>query len=162
MPVEQRVLGIDPGLGRVGVAIITSRGAALSLLTATTIQTQVKAPAEERFLQIQKELQALIKKFQPTRGAIEKLFFQKNISTAMAVAEARGIIRLTCAAAGLSLLELTPTEVKRTITGHGVASKPAMEKMVKLILKIPSLPRDDDAADAIALAICASLRSTYA
>ncbi|MGC9598910.1 MAG: crossover junction endodeoxyribonuclease RuvC [Minisyncoccia bacterium] len=147
-------LGIDPGTRRIGYGLVEHKGSELIYLAAgiLKIKSDDDAPA---LAEAKKEVNALIKKYQPTTLGIEKLFFAKNQKTAMAVAQARGAILLVAQEAGLPIKEYAPNEVKLGITGYGFADKTAVLKMVRLILKKPGLAVIDDASDALALAIMA-------
>ncbi|MFA5967398.1 MAG: crossover junction endodeoxyribonuclease RuvC [Patescibacteria group bacterium] len=123
-------------------------------VTTSQMLAGAGGPAE-RLLTIQKSLEILIKKYQPDILAVEKLFFTKNITTAISVAEARGVILVTAAKHNLEIAEYTPLQVKQTLTGYGKADKQQIQRMVKSILKLQSIPKPDDAADALAIAICA-------
>ncbi len=158
------VLGLDPGIARLGWGVIEKRPASsvqrLGLkINYGTITTEKNTPTTERMKIIRKEIQGLLKKYKPSIVAVEKLFFSKNVKTAMQVGEIRGIILLTLAEAGVHIMECTPQQVKQAVTGYGNADKRQVQRMVQIILKLPILPKPDDAADALALAIC-GLHST--
>lgn len=154
-----RILGLDPGLARVGFAVLEATPRSQQLLAFGTVTTRPQQARGERLVAIAEKIEQLIKKFRPDAVAIEQLFFQTNVTTAMAVSESRGVLLLCCAKAGLPVVEFTPNEVKRIVTGTGAADKRAVGKMIKLILKLETLPRDDDAADAVAIALSAALHS---
>lgn len=149
-------LGIDPGTRRVGYGIVRGNGREAELIDAGILKIEGESNAEA-LGEINKELAGLIKKHKPEVVAIERLFFAKNQKTALAVAEARGVIMLCAEEQGLRIKEFTPNEVKMGVTGYGHADKKAVLKMVRLILKEPQLDVIDDASDALALAIMACL-----
>jgi crossover junction endodeoxyribonuclease RuvC len=151
---ERLILGIDPGFGRMGYAVVATDGNDLRLLVCDTIMTPTKLAYPERLQQIYEELGEIIVQYRPREAAIEKLFFGKNATTAIAVAQARGVALLALAQCGLSITEYTPSEVKLAVTGYGAARKQQVGAMVRYILHLTSIPRPDDAADAAALAIC--------
>ena len=119
-----------------------------------TIQTPAGAPMPERLRTLYRELQKIIALHRPDSGAVEKLFFQKNVTTAMTVGQARGVALLALAEAGVSVGEYTPRDVKQAVAGYGGADKRQVQQMVRAILNLPEVPRPDDAADALAIAIC--------
>lgn len=147
------VLGIDPGTATTGYGVVTERDGGLVALDYGVITTPAGQPDAERLLTIHTTLTALIARHQPNAAAVEKLFFQKNVSTAMTVSQARGVILLALAQAGLHPGEYTPNEVKQAVVGYGSADKPQMQQMVRLLLGLADIPRPDDAADALAIAI---------
>lgn len=160
MPVpapDDRILGIDPGVARVGYAlVIASRRP--TLVACGTLVTPAGREAARRLADLARGLRRLLERTRPSRVAFERVFFQRNVSTALAVSEARGVLRLVCAEANLPASEFTPTAIKQAVTGHGRADKRAMLKMIRLLLG-PTAPRtDDDAADAAAIALTAALQ----
>jgi crossover junction endodeoxyribonuclease RuvC len=108
----------------------------------------------ERLLQLHDELHALVERFKPAYGAVEQLFFQKNVTTAISVGQARGVVLFTLASSGLAVTEYSPQDVKQAVTGYGAADKSQMQRMVQTLLNMSELPKPDDAADALAVAIC--------
>ena len=151
------ILGIDPGFGRIGFgAISTHRGKVTPL--GFGVVTSKGEKFEDRLCQIADDMTSLLKTYKPDVFVIEKLFFNQNTTTAMRVAEARGVILLTAGRAGIPVVELAPAQVKKGLTGNGKADKRAMQMMVKVLLNLPRAPRPDDAADALALALCVSDR----
>lgn len=151
-----RILGIDPGTGILGFGVIDTT-AKNKLISAGVIRTPVKQPDSERLLTIYSELQQLIKELSPEVMAVEKLFFAQNVTTAMSVAQARGVVLLLGELNNLKLYEYTPLQIKQSVTGYGKATKQQMQEMVRVILGLKETPKPDDAADAIACAItCAS------
>ncbi len=148
-PTPNRVIGIDPGFDRIGVAILEEG----KVLFSTCIETDRKAKHEERLLQIGEELGAIIKKWKPKDLAIEKLFFNQNVSTALKVSEARGVILYRAALASLSVYEYSPQAIKIAVTGYGKASKAQMGSMALRLAGLNKAPKHDDEIDAIAVGI---------
>ncbi len=154
MKAEERIIiGIDPGLADAGYGIIASAGGRERCLAYGSLKTPAGLPTGERLKMIYDGLGALIEKFRPSEAAIEKLYFSTNVKTAIAVAEARGVIRLCLAAHGLDYREYNPADVKLAVSGYGRAAKPQMQKMTRILLGLKEIPKPDDAADALALAI---------
>lgn len=147
------ILGIDPGLATTGYGFIKKEGSTLEVLDYGIISTQAGVDFSFRLKMLSQDLRELIKKYNPQIISVEKLFFCKNIKTALDVGHARGVVLLEGMNANLKLYEFTPLQVKQAITGYGGADKMQMQKMVQTILKLKDLPRPDDAADALALAI---------
>ncbi len=150
------ILGIDPGLATVGYAVISVENNKIEILICSHISTSPKLTLEIRLLEIYQELEKIYKKFNPDYVALEEIFFAKNTKTALKVGQAQGIITLLAMQKKKTLLKFTPLQVKQTITGYGQASKEQIQKMLKLLLKLEVIPKPDDAADALAIAICAS------
>ncbi len=148
------VLGIDPGTATTGYGLVRETPQGAELVTYGVILTPKTAPMSERLIQIYERMQELLREHQPDTAAVEKLFFQKNVSTAMTVGQARGVILLALAQAGIGVGEYTPNEVKHAVAGYGSADKPQMQQMVRTLLSLREIPRPDDAADALAVAIC--------
>lgn len=150
-----RILGVDPGTGILGFGIIDvdQKGKA-KLVDGGVIRTPVKQPDSDRLLTIYEELTEIVKVNQPQIIAVEKLFFSQNVTTAMSVSQARGIVLLIGKQAGLELYEYTPQQIKQALTGYGKADKKQMQEMVRLILGLKEVPKPDDCADAIAAALC--------
>ncbi|MBI4094726.1 MAG: crossover junction endodeoxyribonuclease RuvC [Candidatus Liptonbacteria bacterium] len=148
------ILGIDPGSRRVGFGVVRNAAEELQFIDAGTLEIKIKDNAGA-LRAIRDGTRRLINRYHPRVIAVERLFFSKNRRTALPVAEARGVILLVASEANAATLEFTPNEVKMGVTGHGSASKTAVAKMVRLILKKPDLSVVDDATDALALAICA-------
>ena len=151
-----RIIGIDPGTGILGFGVIDVHGGATRLVTAGVITTPAHTPIPERLGEIFDGHTSIIAETQPTMMAIEKLFFTRNITTAMSVAEARGVALLTGQRAGLQIEEYTPLQIKQTITGYGKADKKQVQEMVRLQLGLQTVPKPDDCADALAAAIMAA------
>jgi crossover junction endodeoxyribonuclease RuvC len=148
------VLGIDPGTAITGYGLVRGEGDDLTLVAYGTITTSSDWPLPERLQRIYQELTALIEDQQPTAAAVEELFFSKNVRTALSVGQARGVALLAAANARLPIHEYTPLQVKQAIAGYGRATKDQVQQMVKMLLALDCVPQPDDAADAIAVAIC--------
>lgn len=155
-----RIIGIDPGTGILGFGVIDAKNGKTKLVTAGVIRTPAHTPLPERLEEIYDGLTEIIAETKPDVMAIEKLFFSKNITTAISVAQARGVAMLTGRQAGLPIEEYTPNEIKQAITGYGAAKKAQVQEMVRIQLGLSEVPKPDDCADALAAAImCAfSLR----
>jgi crossover junction endodeoxyribonuclease RuvC len=151
---ERLILGIDPGYGRMGYAVVAAAGNDLRLIVCDATITSTGQAYPLRLQLIYEELSVIIDRYHPQEAAIEKLFFGKNVTTAIGVAQARGVALLTLVQSGLTIAEYTPSEVKLAVTGYGAARKEQVGFMVRHILDLPSIPRPDDAADAAAIAIC--------
>jgi len=150
-----RILGIDPGTGILGFGIIDVNGLKKTLVDAGVIRTPVHEELSVRLLTIHDELEELILQFKPEVMVVEQLFFAKNVTTAMSVAHARGVVLLLGKRHNLTLLEYTPMQIKQAITGYGKATKLQMQEMVRVHLQLESIPKPDDAADALAAALTA-------
>lgn len=156
------VLGIDPGTATTGYGLVRQRqGGTLEQLAHGVILTPANMPMPERLAKLYTELQELILLHRPAEAAVEKLFFQKNVKTALSVGQARGVVLLALAQSGLSIGEYTPNEIKQAVTGYGSAGKSQVQEMVKMLLGLPERPKPDDAADALAVAICHLHSSHY-
>jgi crossover junction endodeoxyribonuclease RuvC len=149
------VLGIDPGIAITGYGFVRADGGnQVQCVTYGVVTTKAGLPDAERLRILYNELRTLIEKHQPDSSAVEKLFFQKNVKTAISVGQARGVALLTLAQAQQTVHEYTPNEIKQTVCGYGNAGKGQMQRMVKTLLGLGELPKPDDAADALAVAIC--------
>ena len=149
------VLGLDPGLATTGYGLVAEGPSGdLSLVDYGAIITPAKRPLPERLLQIDRELSALLARHEPDVVAVEELFFSRNVTTALIVGQARGVIILGAARAGLLVREYKPMEVKQAVTGYGKASKTQVQEMVRMLLGLDHIPKPDDAADAVAVAVC--------
>jgi crossover junction endodeoxyribonuclease RuvC len=151
------VLGIDPGTATTGYGVV--RGfpegeGRYEVLTYGVVETAADVPMPRRLLTLYRELRRLIGEYQPTAAAVERLFFGRNTTTAISVGQARGVILLALAEAGLSVEEYTPAEIKRALSGSGRAQKVQMQRMTQAILDLPERPQPDDAADALAIVVC--------
>ena len=147
-----RILGIDPGTGIMGFGVIDS-GSQPKMVDAGVIRTKVHQPEPERLVIIYDALQEIVKLNQPAAVSVEKLFFARNVTTAMSVAQARGIVLLVAQQHNLPIFEYTPMQIKQTITGYGKADKKQMQEMVRMLLKLKEVPKPDDCADALAAAL---------
>ncbi len=148
------VLGIDPGTATTGYGFVRQRDDdSLEAVAYGVITTPAKTPAHERLVSIYEQLNELLLLHKPQLCAVEKLFFQKNVTNAIAVGQARGVVMLGLAQAGMDPAEYTPNEIKLAVAGYGGAGKRQVQEMVKMLLELDSIPRPDDAADALAVAI---------
>ena len=154
------VLGIDPGVATIGFGVIRAERQKNTLLRYGVITTPPGIPLSRRLLQISDDMEELIHAFHPDEMAVEELFFTKNITTGIAVAHGRGVILLSAQKLGLPIFEYTPMQVKQAVAGYGGAQKLQVMKMTQRLLKMKHLPRPDDAADALAIAICHSRAAT--
>jgi crossover junction endodeoxyribonuclease RuvC len=149
-----RIIGIDPGTGITGFGLIEHSRSDQRLVDGGVIRTPSNTPLEHRLLTIYHDLTQIIKDTKPDIVSVEKLFFAQNVTTAISVSHARGVILLAATQAKLPLFEYTPLQIKQALTGYGRASKNQVQEMVKVILNLDSLPQPDDCADALATAIC--------
>ena len=150
------ILGIDPGTARCGYGLVVSAGPTLIAKTYGVIETPAGAERAERLAQLQRAVIQLLKRHRPQVVAVEELYFSKNVKTAMAVAEARGVVLAAAATAGIPVAAISPGAIKQTLTNSGRATKQQVGRMVTLVLNLPKPPRPDDAADALACAITCS------
>ena len=155
-----RILGLDPGIATVGFGIVDTERNRHKLITCGVITTPAHTPLTSRLDQIYTDLEELIHEYQPEVMSIEELFFNTNITTGISVAQGRGVILLCAYRAGLHIFEYTPLQVKQAVVGYGRAEKKQIMEMVRRILNLPAAPRPDDAADAVALALCHARSST--
>lgn len=161
------VIGVDPGTAITGYGLVRDdEHGKLVAVDFGVITTPSNLPMPERLLQIYQRLRELLSRYHPESGAVEKLFLQRNVRTAISVGQGRGIALLALAEAGIPVAEYTPLEIKQAVTGYGGAEKMQVQQMVKYILELSEIPRPDDAADALAVAIChlhsARTQSLYA
>ena len=154
MTATRRTIGIDPGTARLGCAVIEKLGSDLKLLTCSALITAPKLPMHERLARLYDELTEAVRVYQPEEMAVEELFFAKNVTTAVAVGQARGVALLVAAQGGLSVFEYKPMQVKQAVHGYGLATKEQVGEMVRVLLRLKDVPKPDDAADAAAIAIC--------
>lgn len=152
-----RILGIDPGTGILGFGIIQTGRSSAQLVDAGVIRTPVKEDDAVRLATIYEELTDIIAASKPDVMSVEKLFFARNVTTAITVAQARGVVLLCGQQSGLPIFEYTPLQIKQAITGYGRAEKKQMQEMVRVILQLQEIPKPDDAADALAAAITHSM-----
>lgn len=153
-PARVRVLGIDPGLAAVGWGVVDLDGARILYRGHGCVTTSAGDDVAERLAAIRAALARVINDYGPAESAMESLYFSRNVSSALGVAEARGVIRLVCRDAGLSMHEYGPNDVKKAATGSGRSGKAEVQSFVKLVLGLPEVPTPDHAADALAVAIC--------
>ncbi len=147
-------LGIDPGTATIGYGVVRElNDGSLETVAYSVIRTTPDTAMPDRLNIIFEGIQAIVREYQPDRAAVEELFFAKNVSTAITVAQGRGVILLALAQAGLPISEYKPHMVKQAISGYGNAKKPQMQEMVRILLGLEEIPKPDDAADALALAI---------
>lgn len=153
---KETILGVDPGFGRMGWGVVEQKSDnTWRALGWGCVETSPKTELSDRLLVLRDELKEIIKKYKPTSASVEKLFFFNNAKTAMDVGQARGVILLTIIDAGLKVAEFTPLQVKQAMTGYGKAEKNQMQRMVAMILGLREKIKSDDAADALAVALCA-------
>ncbi len=148
-----RILGIDPGTGILGFGVIDVNGAKITMVDAGVITTPAHTPHDERLEDIFNGLTEIVKSTKPDAYSVEKLFFTKNVTTAMTVAEARGVALLVARQHKIPIAEYTPPQIKQTLTGYGKADKKQVQEMVRLQLGLKEVPKPDDCADALAAAI---------
>ncbi len=149
-----RILGIDPGYAILGYGVVDVEGAKLSVVDYGVIETTPDEALPERLNRLYDGMQALVERFQPDMAVFEELFFYRNTTTALAVGAGRGVAILAAQQAGIPLYEYTPMQIKLAVTGNGHADKRAVQQMVKILLSLRTEPKPDDAADALATAIC--------
>lgn len=149
-----RILGIDPGIAIVGFGLIDKNGSKLTPVQYGCIQTEAHTDPGERLKKVYDAMRELIAKYKPDAVAFEKLFFNRNVTTAFAVSQARGVLMLAAVQEGLPLGEYTPLQVKQAIVGYGKAEKRQVQEMTRMFLNLPSIPKPDDVADALAVAVC--------
>ena len=148
-----RILGIDPGTGIVGFGCIEADNRTLKLVDAGVIRTPAGEADATRLSTIYEEVSRLINEYQPEWFSIERLFFARNVTTAMTVSQSRGVLLLAASQANLKIAEYTPLQIKMALTGYGRADKKQMQEMVRILLNLQQIPKPDDAADALAAAI---------
>jgi crossover junction endodeoxyribonuclease RuvC len=148
------VLGVDPGTATTGYGVVEETDGRLRAIDYGVVSTPAGEPLPLRLQTIYAELRRLARLYRPSSGSVEKLFFSRNVRTAMGVGQARGVALLALADAGLEIREYTPTEVKQAVSGYGRADKLQVQRMVQTLLALDEIPRPDDAADALAVAIC--------
>jgi len=156
------VLGIDPGTATTGYGLVRqAEDGSLEAVEFGAILTPAEMPMPDRLASLYEQVQAIILLHRPDSSAVEKLFFQKNVKTALSVGQGRGVVLLALAQAHLPVGEYTPNEIKQAVTGYGSAGKQQMQEMVRLLLRLEHQPKPDDAADALAVAICHLHSSHY-
>ena len=149
-----KILGIDPGIATIGFAVLSADKIDYKLINCGVIETPAHMKLSVRLAQIYSDLNQLIEHYRPDCVSIEELFFNTNLTTGISVAHGRGVILLACRQAGLEIFEYTPLQVKQAVAGYGRAEKHQVMEMVKRLCKLKSVPRPDDAADAVALTLC--------
>lgn len=155
-----RILGIDPGIATIGFGVIDFSGREYKLVNCGVITTPAHTMLSARLEQIYDDMCHLLELFKPDAVSIEELFFNTNITTGIAVAHGRGVLLLACRKAGVAIYEYTPLQIKQAVVGYGRAEKKQVMDMVRRICALPSPPKPDDAADAVALALCHARSST--
>ena len=155
-----RILGIDPGIAIVGFGLVESNRGSVRMLQYGAVTTEAGLPLATRLVQIENDMTALISQLKPDEIAVEELFFSKNITTGIAVAHGRGVILCTAERLGVPIFEYTPMQVKQAVAGYGLADKKQVMDMTKRLLKLKAVPKPDDAADALAIAICHARSAT--
>ncbi len=149
-----RILGIDPGTATTGYGVVDYQAGREQLVTYGTIKTEAGIAMPLRLYRIKLQLEQLLQEYLPDKVAVEEIFYNRNSKTVISVAQSRGVILMTAAAAGLPVSEYTPLQVKQAVVGYGNAEKRQVQLMVQRILGMKEMPRPDDAADALAIAIC--------
>ena len=155
-----RILGIDPGYATIGFGLIEADRAQVHMVTYGAITTPAGLPLSRRLYQIDRDMEELVGKLKPDVIAIEELFFNTNITTGIAVAHGRGVLLCAAERCGVPLFEYTPSQVKLAVTGYGKADKHQVMDMTRRLLKLSAVPRPDDAADALAIALCHARSNT--
>ena len=148
------ILGIDPGYAIVGFGVLQAQRGQARMLRCGAINTPAGVPMPQRLVQIQEDMETLIRTFSPDMMAIEELFFNTNVTTGIGVAQARGVILMTAAKLGVAIAEYTPSQVKQAVVGYGKAEKRQVMDMTRRLLHLTAVPKPDDAADAVAIALC--------
>ncbi|RCX17508.1 Holliday junction endonuclease RuvC [Anaerobacterium chartisolvens] len=148
------IMGIDPGFAITGYGVVKYEGNKFSVIDYGAVTTQSSMKLPDRLLVLSDRLGELIERYKPGAVSIEELFFNKNIKTALTVGHGRGVAVLAAARSGVEVFEYTPLQVKQAVAGYGRAEKSQMQQMVKIILNLPSIPKPDDVADALAVAVC--------
>jgi crossover junction endodeoxyribonuclease RuvC len=153
-PAGRVILGLDPGTASTGFGVVSIAGSRLRALDFGVMETPAGLPLEKRLEQIFVEMGDLLAKYRPSATAVESLFFNVNVRTALAVGQARGVTLLACSRAGCEVFEYTPQQIKQAVVGYGKATKEQVMEMVRVLLALPAAPRSDHAADALGVAIC--------
>jgi len=156
------VLGIDPGLTRCGYGAVVRKDGGLHAVAAGVLRTDKDADVADRLAELQSGMRALLAELRPDAVAVERLFFQSNVRTAMSVGQASGVVLAEAASAGCSVVQYSPNEVKSAVTGSGGADKTQVQRMVQALLGLSETPKPPDAADALALALCHHARAPLA
>ena len=153
---KRRIIGLDPGLASTGWGIVDCEKSRMKYIAHGCIETEAAVPRAERLFSIYREINNVLDTYSPTESAMETLYFGKNVSSAITVAEARGVLSLAMAERNLPLTECTPNQIKQSVVGVTKAEKVQVQEMVALILGLPVIPKPDHAADALGAAICAA------
>jgi crossover junction endodeoxyribonuclease RuvC len=153
-PAIRRIVGVDPGLASAGWGVVEVRGSKIIHLAHGSIETAAGKPRSERLLAIYSTFKSVLAEYLPTEAGMETLYFSRNISSAMPVAEARGVLCLALAERGLEVREYTPMAIKQAVVGRGAAEKKQVQEMVRIILALGAIPKPDHAADALGAALC--------
>lgn len=148
------ILGIDPGIGITGYSVLQDLGNRVEIMDYGAIRTDSKVCFPERLCELYRCIEELIARFHPEELAMEELFFNKNVKTALLVGQAMGVITLACVRNGLSITKYTPLQVKQAVAGYGRADKSQVQQMVKMLLSLSEVPKPDDVADALAVGLC--------
>ncbi|MBU5627212.1 crossover junction endodeoxyribonuclease RuvC [Oscillibacter sp. MSJ-2] len=154
------ILGIDPGIATIGFGLVASDRGQVKMVRYGVITTPAGLPLSKRLFQIESDMETLIGQLHPDAVSVEELFFNNNITTGIAVAHGRGVILYAAEKCGIPLFEYTPSQVKQAVVGYGKAEKRQVMDMTRRLLKLDAVPRPDDAADALALAICHARSAT--
>jgi crossover junction endodeoxyribonuclease RuvC len=154
----RRIIGVDPGLAASGWGLIEFDTQRIRYITHGCIETGADCPREERLFFIYKQFRGVLRTYNPTESAMETLYFARNVTSAIPVAEARGVLCMALAEQGLSVQEYTPKVIKQAVIGRGVADKAQVQDMVRIILGLDAIPKPDHAADALAAAVCCAHR----
>ena len=155
-----KILGIDPGFAIVGFGLVRAEGGRPAAVCCGAINTPAWLPLPARLVQIADDLESLLARFQPDALAVEELFFNTNVTTGIGVAQARGVILMTAQRQGVPIFEYTPSQVKQAVVGYGKAEKRQVMEMTRRLLNLKELPKPDDAADALAVALCHARSAT--
>ena len=158
---KKYIIGFDPGIGRLGFAVLSGQPSKPELIKIGCWETNPQLPQNQRLLQLGQQITKLLKKYQPIKAGLEKLFFSKNVKSALNVAEARGVISFLLTAQACPIIELSPQEVKIAATGQGRADKIQVQKMLQLTFKLKTIPQPDDAADALAVALATLVQPSF-
>jgi crossover junction endodeoxyribonuclease RuvC len=158
--VPRRIIGVDPGLASTGWGVLEYSGSRLTYIAHGCIETQAGQPRGERLFFIYQSFVKILETYEPAESAIENLYFGKNVSSAMAVAEARGVLSMALSQRGLPVMELTPNAIKKAVVGESSAGKAQVQEMVRLILGLKEIPKPDHAADALGAAVCCAHSGT--
>lgn len=156
-----RILGIDPGIAIAGYGIIDKKGSSIRPVQYGSIETKANEKTPARLKSIYDSVTYLIERYKPEQAAVEKLYFNRNVTTAFTVGQARGVIILAAEQAGIPVYEYTPLQVKQSVVGYGKAEKKQIQEMVKMLLQLKEIPKPDDVADALGVAITHAHSAVY-